>query len=57
MGGEFMGPILEPLRLFGAIPSVKERGYLPKMEANDTRLEDDGRLLQLMMTGESSNRN
>ncbi|HMJ23144.1 MAG TPA: RNA polymerase sigma factor [Terriglobales bacterium] len=44
--------ILEPFRRARAIPSINELGCLPEMDANDTGLEEDGKLLQLMIAGE-----
>ena len=44
--------ILEPLRLSGAIPNVKQQWCLPQMDLNHAELEDDTRLLCLMMDGE-----
>lgn len=44
--------ILEPLRLSLAIPNVKQYWCLPETELNDADLEDDTRLLRLMMAGE-----
>ena len=44
--------ILEPLPLTSAIPNVKQHWCLPEMDLNDADLEDDTRLLRLMMEGE-----
>ena len=44
-------PILEPLGLYRAIPSIKEHRRLPAMDVNDA-VEDDGQLLHLMMAGQ-----
>ena len=44
--------ILEPLRLFAAIPNVKEHWSLPEMDLLNANLEDDRQLLQAMMAGE-----
>jgi RNA polymerase sigma-70 factor (ECF subfamily) len=43
---------LEPFRLVRAIPSIKDLWCLPEMEVYDLELESDGKLLQLMITGE-----
>jgi RNA polymerase sigma-70 factor (ECF subfamily) len=44
--------ILEPFRRPRAIRSIKELWCLPEMDVNNSDLEDDGKLLQLMMAGE-----
>src|ERR671937_2265235 len=44
--------ILEPFRQPRAIPNIKEFWCLPEMDVNDLELEEDGKLLQLMMAGE-----
>lgn len=44
--------ILEPFRRSRAIPTIKECWCSPEMDINDSDLEDDGRLLQLMIAGE-----
>jgi RNA polymerase sigma-70 factor, ECF subfamily len=44
--------ILEPLRLPLAISNVKRHWCLPEMDLNDADLEDDTRLLRLMVAGE-----
>jgi len=44
--------ILEPLRLAGAIPNVKQQWCLPELDLNDAQHEDDTRLLHLMIGGE-----
>jgi RNA polymerase sigma-70 factor, ECF subfamily len=44
--------ILEPLRLTGAISNVKQQCRLPELDLNDAELEDDTRLLHLMVEGE-----
>jgi RNA polymerase sigma-70 factor, ECF subfamily len=44
--------ILEPFRRPTAIPSSKEFWCLPEMDVNNSDLEEDGKLLQLMIAGE-----
>ena len=48
----FSNGILELSRGPREIPSVKEFWCLPEMDLNDAELEDDGKLLQLMIAGE-----
>jgi RNA polymerase sigma-70 factor, ECF subfamily len=48
----FTGPILEPLGLCRAIPSIKEHRRLRDMDVNDAGVENDGQLLHLMIAGE-----
>src|SRR5215469_4732379 len=48
----FSHAILEPSRRHREIPNVNESGCWPAMELNDTDLEDDAKLLQLMIAGE-----
>jgi len=45
------GPILEPLGLCRAIPSINEDRRLPDMDVNHAGFEDDGQLLHLMIAG------
>src|SRR5882672_5617064 len=49
--GGLSDAILEPSRRHRAIP-IKEFWCLPEMDVNDAGLEDDGKLLQLMIAGE-----
>ena len=44
--------ILEPLRLSEAIPNVKQHWCLPELDLNDAELEEDTRLLHVMIGGE-----
>jgi RNA polymerase sigma-70 factor, ECF subfamily len=51
-GGSLREMILEPFRRARAIPSSKEFWCLPEMDVNNSDLEEDGKLLQLMIAGE-----
>jgi RNA polymerase sigma-70 factor (ECF subfamily) len=44
--------VLEPFHQPEAIPNIKDFWCLPEMEVDDLELEDDGKLLQLMIAGE-----
>lgn len=46
--------ILEPIQSAAAIPNVRERWCLPTMEVNETNVDDDRQLLQMMMAGDES---
>src|ERR1700732_2273793 len=45
--------ILEPFQRATAIPNIEELCCLPEMDVNDSNLEEDGELLQLMIAGEA----
>ena len=46
------GMILEPFRRAEAIPNIKEFWCLPEMDVNNSSLEGDRELVQLMIAGE-----